>query len=527
MTEPILAGDPSISVLVDACRRLARRADDEVREDAVLQAFADVVRDAFPGLLVSIRLLDAAHRLSLVYATGRLRPEMRERLLWSEAPAAGEADAAALVEAGLARGEGYLPVFADGVGGLGLPLLDGRTVLGLLNVEWTDPAGPSPAVRDALRALAGHLAAVLGGSRLYAEVAQLRGRVDKLLDHADAPIFVLDPQRRVRLVNRCLARLVGRTRAEASGRDFLELLPREEQARFKSVFAAAVRGRPATNFELRLPRAGGTGFVSLAFNIAPVGGTGGEGVDEVVAVGQDMTEIHRLQRQMLHTEKLATIGQLAAGVVHEINNPLTSVSIHADYLARLMEREHRAQQEVSFINRIREAVARILRFTQDLMNFARPAGDEPEQIDLGAVLDQSAAFCEHVIAGAGVTLERRFAAAPRVYGIRGQLQQVFINLITNACHAMSGVERDRKLTLTVADNGDGRVRAEVRDTGAGIPAEIREQIFEPFFTTKREGEGTGLGLSIVRNIVDKHQGEIRVDSEVGAGSCFTLLFYSA
>ena len=207
-----------------------------------------------------------------------------------------------------------------------------------------------------------------------------------------------------------------------------------------------------------MPRAGGSGSVSLAFNLAPVGGPETEGVDEVVAVGQDMTEIHRLQKQMVQTEKLATIGQLAAGVVHEINNPLTSVSIHADYLARLMEREHRGQQEVSFINRIREAVTRILRFTQDLMSFARPAGDEPEQIDLGAVVEQSAAFCEHVIAGGGVTLERRLEAAPRVYGVKGQLQQVFINLITNACHSMNGLERERKLTLAVADDGDGRVR---------------------------------------------------------------------
>jgi signal transduction histidine kinase len=91
---------------------------------------------------------------------------------------------------------------------------------------------------------------------------------------------------------------------------------------------------------------------------------------------------------------------------------------------------------------------------------------------------------------------------------------------------MAGVEHERVLTLAVADNGDGRVRAEVRDTGTGIADEIRDEIFEPFFTTKREGEGTGLGLSIVRNIVDNHQAEIRVETEVGKGSAFILLFYA-
>jgi two-component system NtrC family sensor kinase len=516
-----------LSAVLDAHRRLADRASPVLREDELLQQFADVLRDTFPGCMVCVRLLDAARALSFVYATGRLRPEMRERLGWSGGLEPLPASVLPLESWGFVRTPSYEPVFVDGVVGFDLLLHDGEQLLGLLNLEWTALPGCGAEERVAVAALARQLDTLLHGARLNAEVQHLRERVAKLLDHADAPILVLDGQRRVGMFNRCLERLTGRSRAEVAGKDFLELIPEEERPRFQSVLASALRGNPTANCELRLPRASGGEPVQLSLNIAPVLGMGGERVEEVVAIGQDLTELRRLQRQMIHTEKLATIGQLAAGVVHEINNPLTSVSIHADYLAKLMEREKRGPQEITFINRIRDAAARILRFTQDLMNFARPTGDEPEQIDLASVVDQSAAFCEHIVAKAGVTLERRYAEAPKVYGIRGQLQQVFINLFTNACHAMKGVEGERTLTLVVADNGDGRVRAEVRDTGAGIAAEIREEIFEPFFTTKVEGEGTGLGLSIVHNILDNHQAEIRVDSEVGKGSTFTLLFYAA
>jgi len=509
-------------------RRLGRSCRLDLREDELLQRFAEVLRDEFPDSQACFRLLDAPGSLSLVYATGPLRPEQRERLAVPR-PVPGGWTAERLAEWGLSVDDEYVPVFAVGATGLASLLHHAGRVLGLLNLEWPAGAGaPGPTARDVVDGLAGMFSPILLGARLHAEVRHLHDRFAKLLDHADAPILLVDVHRRVRLFNRCLERLTGRTRAEVLGQDATVLLPPEEHARFSAVVLAALRGRPTTNYEVRLPRAGaGAGaHVILSFNIASVVGADGESADEVIAVGQDLTEIRRLQRQMIHTEKLATIGQLAAGVVHEINNPLTSVSIHADYLAKLMEREKRSPQEITFINRIRDAAARILRFTQDLMSFARPAGDEPEQFDLPTVMDQAAAFCEHVIAKAGVTLERRFEPAPKIYGIRQQIQQVFINLITNACHAMADVPGPRVLTLAVADHGDGRVRAEVRDTGTGIPEEIRDEIFEPFFTTKREGEGTGLGLSIVRNIIDKHQAEIRVESEVGRGSCFRLLFYA-
>jgi two-component system, NtrC family, sensor kinase len=519
--------DPTVPAgLSRAHAALAQRLHLRLREDEMLECFAEVLREAFPGRLVCLRLVDGARSLSLVYATGRLKPETRERfrLAGVEDPAA---PAERLAACGIVRAEAYEPVFVDGQDGIAVALHDGAEVFGVLNVEWTGDAGLSPAEQDGVVGLGRYLATALDGSRLRAENTHLRDRMDKLLDHADAPIVVLDGAGRIRMFNRCLERLSGRSRADTVGREFAELVAPEDRVRLLAVLAGALRGRPTANYELRLPRVSGAGPLQLSFNLAPVLGSGGEDVEEIVAVGQDLTELRRLQRQMIHTEKLATIGQLAAGVVHEINNPLTSVSIHADYLAKLMAREQRSQQEVTFINRIRDAAARILRFTQDLMSFARPTGDEPEQLDLAAVLDQAAAFCEHVIARSGVTLERRFEAAPKVYGIRGQLQQVFINLITNACHAMGTVERERRLTLSVTDHGDGRVRAEVRDTGTGIPEEIRDEIFEPFFTTKGEGEGTGLGLSIVHNIIDNHQAEIRVESEVGRGTGFILLFYAA
>jgi PAS domain S-box-containing protein len=509
-------------------RDVALRTNELLREDELLQLFADALRLLLPGALVCVRLIDApARALSCVYATGRLRPEMRERLLATGAAGEAGPPAEVLGAAGIARVDAYEPVFEGARGGVDVVLHAADQILGLLNVEWETGGPPGETGRTVLVSAAHQLATALHGARMRAEIVHLRDYMAKLVDHADAPILVVDAQRRVKMFNRSLERITGRTRDAVLGRDVLDLVPAEEQPRFLAALGGALRGTPAAHCELRLPRANAPGPAHLVFNLAPVLGVGGEAVEEIVAVGQDLTEMHRLQRQMIHTEKLATSGQLAAGVVHEINNPLTSISIHADYLAKVLERQGRSPQELTFVNRIRDAANRILRFTQDLMAFARPGGKEPELLELPAVIDQAAAFCEHVIARAGVRVERRYGPAPKVYGIRGQFQQVFINLITNACHAMVGVQGDRILTLLVADNGDGRVRAEVGDTGPGIPEEIRDQIFEPFFTTKREGEGTGLGLSIVRNIVDNHQAEIRVEGEGGKGTRFVVVFYAA
>jgi signal transduction histidine kinase len=162
----------------------------------------------------------------------------------------------------------------------------------------------------------------------------------------------------------------------------------------------------------------------------------------------------------------------------------------------------------------------MLRFTRDLVSYARPSSEAPVSVSMHLVIDQAIAFCEHVIADAQVTVVRVFA--PELGVVRGkpeQLAQIFVNLITNACHAMT--PGGGRLTITTREE-DGHVHVELGDTGHGIAQDHLHQVFAPFFTTKTSGAGTGLGLAIVKSIVEGHAGAIRVASSQGGGATFTI-----
>lgn len=237
---------------------------------------------------------------------------------------------------------------------------------------------------------------------------------------------------------------------------------------------------------------------------------------------QSTAALERLQAQIIQTEKLASLGQIVAGVVHELNNPLTSIVAYADYLKRRLESREDAADDVERARRIGEAAQRILRFSRDLVAYARPSADVPGAVPLHEVIDKALVFCEHELEKSGVQVERRWQLeAPVVLGIGGQLTQVFVNLFTNASHAMAG--RGGRLTITTAlGSASERVSVTIDDDGAGIDPAHLDRVFEPFFTTKTEGRGTGLGLSIVRDIVTAHGGSVAVTSTLDQGTTFTL-----
>jgi signal transduction histidine kinase len=233
-----------------------------------------------------------------------------------------------------------------------------------------------------------------------------------------------------------------------------------------------------------------------------------------------------LEQRMIHADKLATFGQVAAGVVHELNNPLTSIVAYSDYLIRrTIEIGGREAEDVERLRRISEAANRMLRFTRELVSYARPSGGALGPVVLHDVIDRAIAFCEHVLSGAGMRVERVYG--PDVLTVRAvseQLVQVFVNLITNACQAAPS--SDGRLvvetSLVVTDAAGRTIVVVIEDNGAGIALEHVPHVFAPFFTTKGDKNGTGLGLSIVKSIVEGHGGEIRVDSQLGRGTRFVL-----
>jgi signal transduction histidine kinase len=252
------------------------------------------------------------------------------------------------------------------------------------------------------------------------------------------------------------------------------------------------------------------------FNTAAVTTSDGQ-IEGIIAIGQDTSGVEALERQVIQAEKLATLGQLAAGVAHELGNPLTSILAHAGHLARRAERHGRDTPELARLRRILEAAERMQKLTRELTQYARPDGDESREIDVNGVVDQSLAFCEHLLGDAVAVAREYTPSIPPIAGVRSQIQQVLVNLITNARHA---IDRRGSLRLRTRLTDAGQVTIDVEDDGRGIEERDLGRVFEPFFTTR--AGGTGLGLSIVKSIVEAHGGTVRVTSRKGRGTTFTV-----
>jgi PAS domain S-box-containing protein len=365
--------------------------------------------------------------------------------------------------------------------------------------------------------LANQVAVAVRNAKLIDELTFVRKYLEELLEKANALILVANRDKQVVVFNQALTALTGFSKEEVLGRDVLSFIPEDEQLRLNSIITSAMRGESVNNFETRLRSRDGE--VRVSFATSSVRTPQGE-VEGVIVIGQNITVIKELEKRIIHAEKLASIGQLAASVVHEINNPMTAVSAYSEaLLVKARSRPDTPPADVDKLKKILEASHRILRFTRDLVSYARPAKDKPERAQLNAILDQAVGFCEHVVNHAKVSVQREYATEPLpISAVRTNLVQVFVNLVTNACHAMSA---GGKVTLVSRREGQDVV-AQVRDTGTGIDPKHLGRIFDPFFTTKEEGKGTGLGLSIVQGIVESHGGRISVDSTLGQGTTFTV-----
>ena len=226
------------------------------------------------------------------------------------------------------------------------------------------------------------------------------------------------------------------------------------------------------------------------------------------------------QDQLVQSGKMAAVGQLAAGVAHEVNNPLQIILSRVQLLMMRYRDEERLGRDLQLIE---SNVKRISRIIRGLLDFARHnSGEEDawQEIDLAYLVTQTSNLMQHLMEKAGIEVHIQVSdgAPPRVYGNVGEMEQVFLNLLINAQQAMPDGG-----TITIElRSGDGGVIARVRDTGEGISKAHLPHVFDPFFTTRQERGGTGLGLAIIRGIIEKHNGEIVVESQEGKGAVFTV-----
>jgi len=254
----------------------------------------------------------------------------------------------------------------------------------------------------------------------------------------------------------------------------------------------------------------------LAEGIALQGALAVENSRLYEGVKQQMAELKQTQAQLVQSTKLAAIGELAANIAHEINNPLTTVLGFASFIAERLPAEDPMREELGLIQ---EEASRARDIVRDLLQFSRQRDFMPEPADVNMVLEQVVAMIRRQGAFGAVTVTETYAEdLPMVEMDVPRIKQVFLNIINNAVYAMKD---GGKLTVRTTAAPE-LVRIAFEDSGPGIPPDVLSRIFDPFFTTKPEVSGTGLGLSVSLGIVQSHGGSIEVDSKVGAGSTFTV-----
>jgi two-component system NtrC family sensor kinase len=373
--------------------------------------------------------------------------------------------------------------------------------------------------------------------RLTEEVEQRTRQIDEerrfthtIIDSLPLGLYVIDREYRVQAWNRHRETgYQGVSRDQALGRPIFDVLHRQSAASLRKEFDAVFESGRIQQFNIESTASGSP----RTFRITkiPMRMNGGP-VTHVIAIGEDLTDWSAAQERFAQSEKLAALGQLAAGVMHEINNPLATIAACTESL-KLRLSDLRQQgcavpgQADEFTRIIENEVLRCKRIVDGLLDFSRPRSVNKELVSVGAIIEHTIFLVQHHVRFKHVQVHQLLDGdVDPVMGNSEQLVQVFMGLLINAADAMSGegnitVRTRRGITRAEA------VVAEVIDEGHGIERSDLPKIFEPFYTTKPPGRGTGLGLSICYSIIAEHGGRIEVDSAVGAGSTFRILLPAA
>ena len=524
---------PSAEAMLEGVLTLGREVHLEMPEPALVQLFLSTLYGLFPGRVFAIRVIDPAlAERPRCYAVGSaLRAGLDTAQLTLKTSAVDKTRLAReWVERARIRLDGGWDSPFPGVGrGFAVPLVASGECCGVLDVGYVDsPEGACGEIDEPLiLPVANQLSVALRNQRLHRDAAVLRDYQTKLIEHANALIVGMDKRWRITVWNQALCSLTGYGQESVLGRDVREILLGKELPALARQLRAALAGGHVDSVEVTLLASHGR-RVRTVWSVAAISGSSGS-VEAVVAVGHDQTKLRELQGQIIHAEKLATLGQIAASVIHELNNPLTSIAVYAEYLRGKLAycQAHGtplavAEEDVEKLRRIGAGAQRITKFTRDLMHYARPTRDEIEAVHLNQVVLQALSLCEHMFEHGHLRLAQELASdLPPVPGVPGQIEQVVVNLVTNAVHAITGAGAGT-VTVRTQRLDAGHVAVAVTDTGPGISSETRARMFEPFYTTKADGRGMGLGLSIVRSIIEEHHGSIEVTNAEGAGAQFTI-----
>jgi histidine kinase len=360
---------------------------------------------------------------------------------------------------------------------------------------------------------------------LEEQLAESERKYHEIFNHIPNPVFVLDRETlEVLDCNRSVTTVYGVDRPEVMGRSFLEFFFPEERAHYAASFGAL----PEVNQVKHRHRSGARLFVNI--RISP-----GEYVGRRVflVTTSDITKRLEAEQQLIQASKMATLGEMATGIAHELNQPLSVIKTASSFFVKKLDQGRGVDEATlaAMLRKIDANVDRATRIIDHMRQFARKSDLKLERVQLNEVIRRAFDIFSQQLKLRSIDVAWELdPELPAVDADPGRLEQVFINLLLNARDAIEerwglpeagpGEKRIRIATAASA----GRVRCEIGDTGPGVPPHLRERIFEPFFTTKQAGKGTGLGLSISYGIVKECRGEIRVKPDPSGGACFTLEF---
>jgi two-component system NtrC family sensor kinase len=372
---------------------------------------------------------------------------------------------------------------------------------------------------ELVQTIAGYVAVALDNAQLYnsleqkaLEIARLKDFSENIVESLNVGVLAVDLGGIVESWNTRMEQLFNVPRNEAVGHQLRALLPEE----LASEIAARRDEEQITGiYKQRLHHQGKV--LTMNVSITPLVSKSGDRIGRLLLF-DDVTQRERMEEQMSQTEKLTSLGLLAAGVAHEVNTPLAVISNYIQMLAKQMPEGDPRQ---GIIEKIVKQTFRASEIVNNLLNFSRTSATELADLDVNRVVEETLSLVAHPLKTSQIQVVKQLGPTlPAVRGSANKLQQVFLNLFLNARDAMPG--GGMLEVRTTAHNGS--VEVEVVDTGAGIPREHIHRIFDPFFTTKASGRGTGLGLSVSYGIIKEHAGKIDVRSTPGKGTSFHVEF---
>ncbi len=355
---------------------------------------------------------------------------------------------------------------------------------------------------------------------LESQVAETEEYLQNLIDNANDIIYTLDAEGHITFLNKMGQEITGYRVDPEQKAHYTAYVIEKDLAKNERHFREALKGKPQRYATTIIAMDGK--LVSALLNITPI--RRGDKVIGVLGIARDITERKQMEAQLLQASKMAAIGELAAGVAHEINNPAAIISGTAEQLEFIIEGSGDRADDLKetllrHVSMIREQATRCKRITQGLLNFARGTEVHTTDVNVARLVRETVALVENRALSEKKRIETRLPDdLPALQADPHQLEQVFLNLVNNALDAV-----DENGVVTIQARTERKsIIVEVADNGSGIAEEDLKRVFDPFFTNKPVGKGTGLGLSICFGIVERMNGRITVESTPGCGSTFTV-----